>query len=69
MGPRACLDGRDISSPPGSFPDRPVLSIPTELPGPLLVKYINTYSQQINTITHKNKLEYAQLKFFIHILA
>ena len=37
MGPRACLDGRKISSPPGfdPGPSSPYsVAIPTELPGP-----------------------------------
>jgi len=37
VGLRACLEGRKLSSPPDSIPDRPTRSsvaIPTELPGP-----------------------------------
>ena len=37
MGPRAGLEGRKISSPPGFNPEPPARSsvaIPTELPGP-----------------------------------
>ena len=43
MGPRAGLDGRKISSPPGFDPGPSIpqsLAIPTELPGPHRCWYI-----------------------------
>jgi len=42
VGPRAGLDGQKISSPPGldPRPSSPLsVAIPTELPGPQIVKY------------------------------
>ena len=44
MGPRAGLDGRKISSPPGFDPGPPSpysVAIPTELPGPDTNSYAN----------------------------
>jgi len=43
VDPRAGLDGRNISSPPGIDPGPSTLqsvAIPTELPGPLSYKYV-----------------------------
>ena len=48
MGPRAGLDGRKISSPPGfdagmSSPQS--VAIPTELPGPRVLDVLNELSE------------------------
>ena len=57
MGPRADLDGRKISSPPGFDPGQSSsVTIPTELPGPLpvnvpLFKYFYDYIIIIIIIT------------------
>ena len=51
MGPRAGLDGRKISSPPGfdSGPFSPYsVAIPTELPGPFSLHGHNTVSPYIS---------------------
>ena len=42
MGPRAGLDGRKISSPPGFDPGPFSPGIPTELPGPRINIYTMT---------------------------
>ena len=57
MGPRAGLDGRKISSPPGFDlgPSSPSVGIPTELPGPFCVsitQFVLSKCRSLRWITH-----------------
>ena len=55
MGPRAGLDGREISSPPGFDPgpsNPKSVAIPTELPGPRLVHLVG-FIIRMETVVEK----------------
>ena len=59
MGPRAGLDWRKISSPPGFVPgpSSPLsVSIPTELPGSNLIKYLKVFLTNVVGRVHLFRL-------------